>query len=58
MLIGVNDKPATWRMPSEFRLIHPHGKPAWSSAFGEQKVFDFRVQFSTTKRFHDTRADW
>ncbi|XP_028411771.1 uncharacterized protein LOC114534515 [Dendronephthya gigantea] len=58
LLIGVKDTPETWAIPSKASFIHPHGKPMWSSAFGDQEILDFRVQISTSKNFRDTRAHW
>ena len=58
LLIGVKNTPETWAIPSKASFIHPRGKPMWSSAFGDREVLDFRVQISTTKDFHDTRAHW
>ncbi|CAB3994196.1 Hypothetical predicted protein [Paramuricea clavata] len=58
LLIDVKDTPETWAIPSNSSLVHPHGLARWSSAFGEKNVLDFRVQISTSKDFHDTRAHW
>ncbi|XP_028411770.1 uncharacterized protein LOC114534514 [Dendronephthya gigantea] len=58
LLIGVKDTPETWAIPSNASFIHPHGKPRWSSAFGEQEILDFRVQISMSEDFRDTRAHW
>lgn len=58
LLIGVTNTPETWSIPSYSSFIHPGGLPAWSSAFGDKNVTDFRIQISTNKDFNDTCSHW
>ena len=58
MLIGVKDTPNTLIIPSGTSFVDPRGPAAWSSAFGDKNVLDFRVQISKSKDFRHTRAHW
>lgn len=58
MLIGVLDTPVTWNISSNSSFLNPQSQAMWSSEFGELEVLDFRVQISTTRDFHNTRAHW
>ena len=57
-MVGMMDSPVSWTVPSNSTPVDPQGPPHWSSDLGDVKVLDFRVQFSTDKRFEGTKADW
>jgi hypothetical protein len=57
-LVGMQDSPESWTVPSNPTPVHPQGPPHWSSDLGDLKVLDFRVQVSTDKSFQGTKADW
>jgi hypothetical protein len=58
MLIGVQNSPVSWDVPSQSIFVHPLDSRRWSSLFGNMFIRDFRVQISTSKSFSNTKADW
>ena len=58
MLIGVQDSPVSWDVPSEPKFVHPLDSRRWSSLFGNMLIKDFRVQISTSRSFSNVKADW
>ena len=58
MLIGRKNNSFTWSVPSNDNPVEPFGAPHWSSAFGDVKILDFRVQVATSENFTDTKAHW
>ena len=58
LLVAKKDSPVTWTVPSSNETVQPFGDPHWSSIFGDMKMLDIRIQFSTTSEFEDTKADW
>ena len=58
MLIGMNDSPVLWSVPSNSFPVDPKGPSHWSISFGNLKILDFAVQILTNKSFEQTRAHW
>ncbi|XP_046852087.1 uncharacterized protein LOC124445407 [Xenia sp. Carnegie-2017] len=58
MLIGVQDSPISWDVPSNPKLIKPQDSRHWSSSFGNMYILEFRVQISTSKNMENTKAHW
>ena len=58
MLIGVQDSPITWDVPSYPKLIKPLDTRCWSSSFGNMFIQEFRIQVSISKSFYNTKAHW
>ncbi|XP_046857622.1 uncharacterized protein LOC124451035 [Xenia sp. Carnegie-2017] len=58
MLIGVQDSPITWDVPSYPKLIKPLDTRRWSSSFGNMFIQEFRIQVSISKSFDNTKAHW
>ena len=58
MLVGVQNSPVSWDVPSQSKLIQPLDSRKWSSVFGNMFIKDFRIQISTSKSYSSTQAHW
>lgn len=58
MSVGMKNTSVSWTVPSTPSPVHPRGIAYWFSSLGDVDVLDFRIQFSTDKKFEETKADW
>ena len=59
ILVARKHDAITWDVPSKDQPVEPHSSETyWTSQLGDAPILDFRVQFSTSDSFDDTKAHW